>query len=80
MPHRLFFCLNDLSIARRWAVPCPLYHIAFWAMGSGFIQADTLVDMASIYIDRIRKIQPQGPYRLGGFSFGGLVAMRWPSN
>jgi amino acid adenylation domain-containing protein len=31
-------------------------------------------DMASHYIQEIRTIQPQGPYFLTGYSFGGLVA------
>ncbi len=30
--------------------------------------------LASSYIVHIKKIQPQGPYRLGGSSFGGLIA------
>jgi aspartate racemase len=31
-------------------------------------------DMATHYLDEIRSVQPKGPYFLGGFSFGGLVA------
>jgi amino acid adenylation domain-containing protein len=31
-------------------------------------------EMAALYIDEIRKVQPEGPYYLGGLSFGGLVA------
>lgn len=31
-------------------------------------------DMARLYIDTIREIQPKGPYYLGGYSFGGWVA------
>ncbi|MCX4820787.1 amino acid adenylation domain-containing protein [Streptomyces sp. NBC_01142] len=31
-------------------------------------------DMASQYIEEIRKVQPEGPYHLLGWSFGGLVA------
>jgi amino acid adenylation domain-containing protein len=31
-------------------------------------------DMASHYIQEIRTVQPQGPYFLTGYSFGGLVA------
>ncbi|MEJ1935115.1 amino acid adenylation domain-containing protein, partial [Nostoc sp. NIES-2111] len=31
-------------------------------------------DMASLYVKTIREFQPQGPYRLGGWSFGGVVA------
>lgn len=34
----------------------------------------TLVMMASKYIEEIRKIQPQGPYHLVGWSFGGILA------
>jgi thioesterase domain-containing protein len=30
--------------------------------------------MAERYIQEIKKVQPQGPYRIGGYSFGGLVA------
>jgi amino acid adenylation domain-containing protein len=31
-------------------------------------------DMAAYYIEELRKVQPSGPYYLGGWSFGGLVA------
>lgn len=31
-------------------------------------------DMATHYIEALRGVQPQGPYFLGGWSFGGLVA------
>nr|WP_066382496.1 MULTISPECIES: amino acid adenylation domain-containing protein [unclassified Anabaena] len=31
-------------------------------------------DMASLYVKTIREFQPQGPYQLGGWSFGGVVA------
>ncbi|MBD1892511.1 non-ribosomal peptide synthetase [Coleofasciculus sp. FACHB-SPT9] len=31
-------------------------------------------DMAAYYIDALRAVQPNGPYFLGGWSFGGLVA------
>jgi thioesterase domain-containing protein len=30
--------------------------------------------MATLYIDEIRKVQPVGPYRLGGWSMGGVIA------
>ncbi len=32
-------------------------------------------DMAAHYVKEMRKIQPHGPYYLGGFSFGGRVAV-----
>jgi thioesterase domain-containing protein len=31
-------------------------------------------DMASEYVEAIRRVQPRGPYYLGGYSMGGLVA------
>jgi thioesterase domain-containing protein/acyl carrier protein len=31
-------------------------------------------DMAADYLSEIRTVQPHGPYHIGGFSFGGLVA------
>lgn len=34
----------------------------------------TIEEMATYYIREIRAVQPEGPYCLGGFSFGGLVA------
>ena len=38
-------------------------------------QAPTTVEeMAADYLRQIRGMQPQGPYLIGGFSFGGLVA------
>ncbi|MEU5690130.1 non-ribosomal peptide synthetase [Streptomyces venezuelae] len=36
--------------------------------------ADDLPAMAAEYAARIRAVQPEGPYRLVGWSFGGLVA------
>lgn len=70
----LFFSQTDLSIARRWTVSCPLYEMSFWAKGSGFILAESLEQLAASYLDRVRKIQPKGPYRLAGCSLGGLIA------
>ncbi|WP_406835981.1 beta-ketoacyl synthase N-terminal-like domain-containing protein [Streptomyces sp. AHU1] len=34
----------------------------------------TLRELAALYVERVRTAQPQGPYRLGGYSFGGNVA------
>jgi acetoacetyl-CoA synthetase len=45
---------------------------------SGFEQGepiyDRVEDMADAYIAELRKAQPRGPYRIGGYSVGGLVA------
>ncbi|MFE0019384.1 amino acid adenylation domain-containing protein [Amycolatopsis sp. NPDC059021] len=36
--------------------------------------ADQVAAMAAVYVERIRRWQPAGPYRLCGWSFGGIVA------
>lgn len=36
---------------------------------------DRVEDMARAHLADIRRVQPSGPYRLAGFSFGGLVAL-----
>jgi amino acid adenylation domain-containing protein len=36
--------------------------------------APSVAEFARDYLDAIRKQQPQGPYRIGGMSFGGIVA------
>ncbi|MFD3698351.1 amino acid adenylation domain-containing protein [Streptomyces sp. NPDC058646] len=41
--------------------------------GYGTVPA-TLGDMAADYVRQIRSVQPEGPYRLLGWSFGGVVA------
>ena len=52
----------------------PFY--ALQALGlDGESQVHTTVeDMAAYYIQAIQSLQPEGPYLLGGHSFGGLVA------
>jgi len=37
-------------------------------------QYDTLEEMAFDYIAEMRRVQPEGPYILGGYSFGGIIA------
>ncbi len=34
----------------------------------------SLADLVADYISRIRRVQPEGPYRLGGWSMGGVIA------
>jgi len=51
----------------------------FYALQSQFLEQSkanpnlTLEDMAAFYIQEIRNVQPEGPYLLGGYSFGGIV-------
>ncbi|MFD7662155.1 non-ribosomal peptide synthase/polyketide synthase [Streptomyces sp. NPDC059788] len=43
--------------------------------GSGNLP-DSVEEMAAHYVDRITETQPEGPYHLLGWSFGGIVAHR----
>ncbi|WP_345027369.1 thioesterase domain-containing protein, partial [Flavivirga jejuensis] len=36
---------------------------------------ESVEEMASMFIEEMQKIKPAGPYRLGGYSFGGRVAL-----
>jgi amino acid adenylation domain-containing protein len=38
------------------------------------VMPDTIQAMAAHYVECLREVQPQGPYRLGGWSMGGVVA------
>jgi amino acid adenylation domain-containing protein len=72
----VFFSNVDLKLARRgaWAIDAPLHSISHWAQGRGFIEAPTLAALAAIHLAELRAVQPHGPWRLAGYSFGGLVA------
>jgi amino acid adenylation domain-containing protein len=51
----------------------PVYSVAPHGT-AGLPLLPTTEEMARDYVDRIRSIQPNGPYRLGGFCASGLVA------
>ena len=43
------------------------------SLSTGGVGHASICDMAACYIEAIRKVQPEGPYRLLGWSFGGVV-------
>lgn len=76
-----FFCVhavggnvleyNDLST--HLGADQPFYGLQSRGLTGG--PADTTIeDMARHYIDELRKVQPAGPYFLGGWSLGGIIA------
>ena len=52
----------------------PLYGLQPKGLNSQQTPLFAVEDMAEYYIQALQTVQPQGPYYLGGFSFGGLVA------
>ncbi|MFF8658043.1 type I polyketide synthase [Streptomyces huasconensis] len=63
----LYFRLADQT-----APGVPLRALSF--PGDAALRPATLRELAALYVEWIRREQPQGPYRLGGYSFGGNVA------
>jgi len=53
----------------------PVYALQARGMDGTIVPNRTLEEMASLYLEEVRSLQPEGPYFLGGFCFGGLVAL-----
>jgi thioesterase domain-containing protein len=76
----VLFCVHPLG-GLSWPYTRLGGHGAFGLHG---LQADgldgtgrlpgSIAEMAARYVERIRAVQPDGPYRIVGWSFGGLVA------
>jgi thioesterase domain-containing protein len=67
--------LEYRPLARLLGPDQPVYTLQARGL-DGHIEADSSIEeMAAAYIEEIRRIQPQGPYYLGGFCFGGLLAI-----
>jgi amino acid adenylation domain-containing protein len=52
----------------------PLYGLQARGLDGREQPCTSIEEMAAEYIRAIRTVQPQGPYHLGGYSFGGIVA------
>lgn len=52
----------------------PFYGIQARGLLAGEEPRETIEEMAEAYVAEIRKARPDGPYHLGGYSFGGWVA------
>ena len=53
----------------------PMYGLQIRGLRDGEEMHDNLRDAAEFYIERMREIQPQGPYSLAGYSAGGIVCL-----
>ena len=52
----------------------PVYAIQDLGLTSSDYAFHSLEDMATFYIEQIKTIQPNGPYRIAGYSMGGSIA------
>jgi amino acid adenylation domain-containing protein len=66
-----------LELAKRLGPEQPFYGLqdtTLYARPGGGIKDTPIEEMAAYYVESMRAVQPEGPYLLGGWSFGGLVA------
>jgi amino acid adenylation domain-containing protein len=52
----------------------PVYGLQARGIDDGQTPLETVEDVAAFFADAVREMCPDGPYLLGGWSFGGLVA------
>jgi len=77
-----FFCVHGVGgnvvgfheLARRMKPDFPFYGFQSQGLDGKSELYTTVEEMASHYLEQIRTVQPRGPYHVGGFSMGGLVA------
>ena len=65
-------CFSDL--ARRLGSDRPVYGLQTPGLHGERPLYARIEDMAAHYIEAIRTVQPEGPYLLGGWSLGGIIA------
>jgi thioesterase domain-containing protein len=64
-----------VPLARGLAVDCPVYGLQAQGLDASQTPHDSIEAMAAFYLGEIRAVQPKGPYLLGGWSMGGVVAL-----
>lgn len=78
----IFFFVHGLGgtvmrfheLARHMVPDQPFYCFQAQGMDGKLPCFDRVENMVDLYLEQMRAAQPQGPYFLGGYSFGGLVA------
>jgi thioesterase domain-containing protein len=77
-----FFCvhgaggnvLNFRDLSRAMDRSQPFYGLQAYGIDGVTPPHETIEEMARAYVAEVRELQPQGPYLLGGYSGGGIVA------
>jgi thioesterase domain-containing protein len=66
--------LDFYPLSRRLGPDQPVYGLESPALDGKPGHDLTVEQMASLYLDEIQKLQPQGPYLIAGYCFGGNIA------
>src|SRR5262249_37737822 len=78
-----FFCVHPVfgevfcyaELARALGPNRPFYAIRARGLEADEAPRECFEDMAEAYLDGIRRFQPRGPYVIGGWSDGGIIAV-----
>ncbi|MCP5170255.1 MAG: AMP-binding protein [Hahellaceae bacterium] len=71
------FCYHDLALAL--GTSQPVYALQAHAFIDEESAPDSLDEIVSDYLYEVRRVQPHGPYLLGGWSLGALLLWKWLS-
>src|SRR5207249_10218034 len=77
-----FFCVHGASgnvliyrdLSRHLGPDQPFYGLQAQGLDGTAECLTTVEDMAALYINEIRRVQPEGPYFIGGYCLGGTIA------
>jgi phthiocerol/phenolphthiocerol synthesis type-I polyketide synthase E len=77
-----FFCMHGAGgtvlmyrdLARHLGDDQPFYGLQSQGLDGGCAPLTTVEEMAALYVSEIRRVQPHGPYFVGGYCMGGTVA------
>jgi thioesterase domain-containing protein len=67
--------LEYYPLANRMDADQPVYALQARGLDGHIVKGQSLEEMAAAYVDELMSLQPEGPYFLGGFCFGGLLAL-----
>jgi len=78
-----FFCFHGAGgnvliyreLSRRLGSDQPFYGLRSQGLEGEKPFLTRIEDMAAVYLDEIRRVQPRGPYMLGGYCMGGIIAL-----
>jgi amino acid adenylation domain-containing protein len=66
--------LTYYNLAKHLGPGRPFYGLRMKGRYGKELPPERIEEMAAEYLQEIKRVQPQGPYYLGGYCFGGLVA------
>src|SRR5204863_9063960 len=63
-----------VELAHQLGSEQPFYGLQSRGLDENHVPLTLISDMACYYVETLRRRQPEGPYMLGGWSMGGLIA------